>query len=80
MGRAYVDWSEIPSDLKCPNCGSRRFRVSGAYKAEYEATIHMDEKGNLVEDEIKTFGEEWRVIDGIECAKCGEDLGGKVGL
>ena len=80
MGRAYIYWDEIPSDLKCPNCGSRTFKVSGSYKAEYEALVHIDGEGDLVQDEIKTFGEEWRVVDGIVCAECEEDLSGKVGL
>lgn len=79
MGRAYINWDEIPLNLKCPECGSRRFRVSGTYKEEYEALIHIND-GNLVEDEIKTLGEDWRVVDGIECAECGADLGGEAGL
>ena len=79
MGRAYIYWNDIPSDLKCSNCGSRTFKVSGSYKAEYEALVHIEE-GDLVQDEIKTFGEEWRVIDGIVCAECGEDLSDEAGL
>ena len=80
MGRAWIYWDEIPKDLKCPECGSREFVVSGCYKEEYEATIHLDSKGSIVEDNIKTLGEEWRVIDGIGCAKCGTDLSSLVGL
>ena len=80
MGRAYIYWNELPRDLKCPKCGSRVFRVSGAYKEEYESVIHIDSKGHIIEDEIDTLGEEWRVVDGIICAKCEADLFSLVGL
>jgi len=79
MGKAYILWDELPRNLKCPNCGSRSFIISGSYKVEYEAKVHLDQ-GKLVEDEIKTFGEEWRVIYGIECSLCGTDLSDEVGL
>ena len=79
MGRDFINWSEIPDDLKCPKCGSRIFRISGAFKAEYETLAHIDERG-LVVDQEKEFGEEWRIVWGISCDKCGYDLSDLVGL
>jgi len=79
MGKAYIFWDEIPDDLECPECGSRVFKVIGFFKAEFEALIHFEE-GSYEIDDGDVLNEEWRVIDGIECAKCGRDLSDLVGL
>jgi hypothetical protein len=35
MGRAWIDYSELPRKLRCPMCGSTHVMVHGTRTVEY---------------------------------------------
>ena len=76
MGREYILVSEF-EPARCPYCGSRRLKIYGAKKMEYEAVYDVISK--TVED-CEYVNTEYDVIYGVECAECGEDLSEKYGL
>ena len=76
MGREYIPASEF-EPTRCPYCGSKRLRIYGARKMEYEEVY--DVASGTVED-CKYTDTEYDVIYGVECAECGADLSGEYGL
>jgi DNA-directed RNA polymerase subunit RPC12/RpoP len=79
MGEEWISLDELKFPEKCPYCGSRRFKVYGARKVEFEAVYEVTDEG------IKTIDDqnvdcEYEVAYGLECDECGEDLSEEAGL
>jgi len=75
MGKEYITWNEFveaASRLKCPRCGNNVFQVSGAKKINIVSTVKIDEKIELLKEEIE--GTDWSVVYDIWCSKCGDEI------
>jgi len=72
MGREYILASEL-RPIRCPCCGSRRVKVYGARKMEYEEEIDGETLTPIV-GSTEYISVEWDAIYEISCAECGEDL------
>ena len=81
MAKPFIYWSSIPKDLACPRCGSNVFEIFGDYIVEFAAKAHSS-KDKLMIDRIirRDFGDVWKRVEQVKCAKCGEDLSSILGL
>jgi len=67
MGRAWIDYSEVPCRLRCPKCGSTHVMIYGQRTVEFQIEENDFKK---VDEEITDVVQE--VVDGVECLGCGE--------
>jgi transcription elongation factor Elf1 len=66
MGRAWIDASELPRTLKCPECGSGHVKIYGTRTMEYEREEINGEK--VSETHVSVLEE---TVEGVECLECG---------
>jgi len=78
MGREYIPSSEL-EPIKCPYCGSKRIKIHGARKMEYEEEIDGETLAPIV-GSTEYISIEWDVVYGASCAECGEELDDLIGL
>jgi len=66
MGRRWIDVSELPMVLRCPECGSTHVKIYGTRSMEYE---REEVNGEKIAEEYVSVVEE--TVEGVECLECG---------